>query len=142
VQSLNVEKIFCSPLPRSVETEQLLGFTPLIVPALTDRNFGTFAGKQYGALKAYCNEQGIDPGVFAPPGGESYRDVQERVLTFLKALPKGKFLFISHAGAVMQVMHALTGRGWNTLHIENCALWVVEKGAITHENWKPWERNK
>ncbi len=139
IKSLQVDAVFCSPLSRTQETARLLGLRFLCEPALTDRNFGEFAGKPYGSIKVYCAEHGIDPGTYAPQGGESYGDVQGRVLHFLRALPPGDYLFVSHAGVIAQVIHALTGKEFGEFSVENLALWKFVDGKLVAADWKPWE---
>jgi hypothetical protein len=40
------------------------------------------------------------------------------------------------------LVHALTGRAWAGIHVENVAVWVLENGHVLHENWRPWQDNQ
>lgn len=140
--SVHLDKVYSSPLVRALATAAHMGLKPTLEPALADRSFGAFTGKRYGSMRIESRNSGVDPGRFAPPGGESYEDVRARVLRFLAALPAGDYLFITHAGVIMQVVHELTGRDWRDIRVQNCALWVFEDGKLMHENWRPWLRKE
>jgi broad specificity phosphatase PhoE len=139
METLLVDKVFCSPLSRAVDTARRVGIQDsVLVAELTDRNFGEFAGKPYGSFSDYCKQHGFNKEAFVPKHGESIEHMHKRVTSFLDELPDGDYLFITHAGIIMQAVHERTERDWSTLHVENAALWVFEDGKLIHENWKPW----
>jgi len=103
-----------SPLIRAMETARLLGLTPEPEPRLIEMAWGEWEGGRLGELRARLgsamadNEnRGVD---FRPPGGESPRDVQERIKPLLagRAAP---VIFVTHKG-VLRALYALA-TGWD-----------------------------
>lgn len=81
--------IYSSPLLRCKETlAPYLEKYPHDVQyddRLKERNAGIFIGEQRGALKKYCEKNGIaDQARFRPEGGESLEDVLTRARGFFK----------------------------------------------------------
>ncbi len=79
-----------SPLKRAMETARLLGLDPKPEPRLIEMAWGEWEGRRLSELRAELGEamaeneaRGLD---FRPPGGESPRDVQARLLPLLKSL--------------------------------------------------------
>lgn len=102
-----------SPLQRALETARLLGFEPEIEPRLIEMAWGDWEGQNLKALRerlgnamAENEARGLD---FRPPGGESPRDVQERLRPLL-ATPGGHTIWITHKG-VLRALYALA-TGW------------------------------
>ena len=111
---------YVSPLLRAVETSELLGVLGIPEPLLTEMDWGEWEGRQLAKLRAAdpdgmaTNEaRGLD---FRPPGGESPRDVQARIMDWAEALSAqgpGPFGAITHKG-VIRVAIALA-LGWDML---------------------------
>ena len=104
---------FCSPLRRATETARLLGLVPLVEPALIEMDWGEWEGRRLAELRA---ELGVDMSEnerrgldFRPPGGESPRDVQQRLLPFLAGLSQPA-IAVTHKG-VLRALYALAS-GW------------------------------
>ena len=82
---------YCSPLRRATQTAELLGLTALeIEDALIEMSWGDWEGeilkplrKQLGDEMRDNERRGID---FCPPGGESPRQVQVRLQTWLRQI--------------------------------------------------------
>lgn len=124
-----------SPLSRARETAAMLGGTELRVePRLVEMSFGTYEGQTLETLRhqdpdMIRNEaRGLD---FLPPGGESPRQVQDRLKPWLCEIASqgGMHLAITHK-AVMRALLALacnwqmTTRqpvklDWGCLHLFN-----------------------
>src|SRR5438067_12387352 len=73
-----------SPLRRAVDTAHRLGIEAVIEPRLTEMGWGAWEGEtlaglraRLGAEMAMAEAAGLD---LRPPGGESPRDVQARVM--------------------------------------------------------------
>jgi probable phosphoglycerate mutase len=103
-----------SPLIRAMETARLLGLNPAPEPRLIEMNWGEWEGKSLRELRAKLGEemavneaQGLD---FRPPGGESPRDVQERLRPLLAGLD-GPAIAATHKG-VLRALYALA-TGWD-----------------------------
>jgi len=110
IASLDIDKVYTSPLIRNKETVSLIlrnlgkENLPIVVDkALDERNYGKFQGldkdevkKQYGDQQVRLWRRSWDQ---APPEGESLEDVFERVIPFFqkhieKDLKKGKNILI------------------------------------------------
>jgi probable phosphoglycerate mutase len=102
-----------SPLLRAMETGRLLGLSPEAEPGLIEMDWGTWEGRSLAALRRELGDTmatneaaGLE---FRPPGGESPRDVQERLKPFLLSL-SGPAAAITHKG-VLRALYALAS-GW------------------------------
>lgn len=127
-------RVVSSPLARCVETASLLGFEEAArEPRLVEMHWGEWEGRQLEDLRAALGEAmranedlGLD---FTPPGGESPRQVLERVSGWLAetAATGEPTLAIAHRGVIRAVFCAASGwdmRGrpplkldWNAIHI-------------------------
>jgi probable phosphoglycerate mutase len=103
-----------SPLMRAMETARLLGLNPTPEPRLIEMNWGEWEGQSLGELRAKLGEdmaaneaRGLD---FRPPGGESPRDVQERLRPLLAELGRPT-IAVTHRG-VLRALYALA-TGWD-----------------------------
>lgn len=102
-----------SPLQRAMQTATLLGLTPKAEPRLIEMAWGAWEGqslaslrKNLGAAMAENEARGLD---FRPPGGESPRDVQQRLSPLLAEL-RERTIFVTHKG-VLRALYALAS-GW------------------------------
>ncbi len=105
-----------SPLNRARETARILGAPEdlTVEPRLAEMRWGDWEGRTLEALRAELgvamqeNElRGLD---FRPPGGESPRDVQARVLTWLRerARTSGTTVAVTHKGVIRAVFALAT----------------------------------
>lgn len=107
-----------SPLARARETAALLHAAPVSVePALIEMDWGAWEGRRLvtlraegGAAMAEAEARGLD---FQPPGGESPRQVQDRLRPLLARLAaSGKpTVAVTHKG-VIRALYALA-TGWD-----------------------------
>jgi len=107
-----------SPLRRAVETAEILcGATPSREEALIEMDWGDWEGcrrdelqERYGDELERSEALGLD---FRPPGGESPRDVLERLRPWLAraASSSGPLTAVTHLGILRVVLAAATG--WN-----------------------------
>ena len=82
---------YCSPLLRATQTAELLGVTEIkIEAALIEMNWGDWEGEILKPLRKRLGDEmrdnesrGLD---FCPPGGESPRQVQVRLQTWLQQI--------------------------------------------------------
>jgi probable phosphoglycerate mutase len=106
---------FClsSPLSRTMETAQLLGLDPRPEARLIEMDWGKWEGRSLAELRAELGEamekneaRGLD---FRPAGGESPREVQERLRPLLASLA-APTIAVTHKG-VLRALYALA-TGW------------------------------
>ncbi|NQW02047.1 MAG: histidine phosphatase family protein [Rhodospirillales bacterium] len=102
-----------SPLLRAVQTAKLMGADPLITPALTEMSWGDWEGLIWQDLLAASDPvldanraRGLD---FRPANGESPRDVQNRLASWIATREKPT-IAVTHKG-VLQALYALA-TGW------------------------------
>lgn len=105
-----------SPRLRARQTAQLVGLTPKIDQRLAEMNWGDWEGQRFddlvqsGDLNPENENLGLD---FRPPGGESPRDVQVRLRSWLNdVVAEGRpVVAVSHHG-VLRALYALAV-GWD-----------------------------
>lgn len=109
---------YCSPLRRACETADLLGIADFsIEPDLIEMSWGQWEGeilkplrRKLGQVMRDNESRGID---FQPPGGESPRQVQQRLRRWLSAIAESgrDSAAITHQG-VIRCIYALAS-GWD-----------------------------
>lgn len=114
-QAARHDVALCSPLTRCRETAAALEISPGIEARLIEMHWGEYEGHTLAELHAThglalnANEaQGLD---FTPPGGESPRAVQRRVLPLLAELARARrdVLAVTHRGVIRAIYAAATG---------------------------------
>ncbi len=104
-----------SPLKRAVETARLLGGAPREEQRLIEMNWGEWEGdtleslrQRLGAAMAENEDRGLD---FRPPGGESPRDLQDRLRPWLLEIATSgtDTIAVTHKGVIRAVMALATG---------------------------------
>ena len=105
-----------SPLARAAETAALLSHPdPNIEPALIEMDWGEWEGFDLDELRRRDGEAfgrneaaGLD---FRPPGGESPREVRDRVVHWLAAAAtrRESMVAVTHKGVLRAVLAAATG---------------------------------
>jgi len=108
-----------SPLTRCQETARRLGIGAAAEPRLTEMDWGEWEGYALAELRARLGDamaanesKGLD---FRPPGGESPRDVQERLKPLLAdiAASHRNTAAVTHKGVIRAVLALATG--WEML---------------------------
>lgn len=104
-----------SPLRRASETARLLsGSEPEPVEPLIEMDWGAWEGFTLAELRtrypnfAHHESRGLD---FRPPGGESPRDVLERLQCWLERISSGtgSVVAVTHKGVIRALLAAATG---------------------------------
>lgn len=113
-------RLVASPLARAVETARLLGASePAIAADLVEMDWGAWEGETFASLRAHhadafaaAEAAGLD---FRPPGGESIRDVQVRLLRWLASTAReaGPWVAVTHKGVLNALVAHVTG--WNAI---------------------------
>lgn len=107
--------LYCSPLTRckklADKVGKAVGLTPEPRDAIREISFGSWEGQKLtevpkGEMAAWVK----DLRGFRFPTGESFHDVDKRVMEFLESLPEdGEFLWVTHAGVIASLQHAACG---------------------------------
>ncbi|MBT3789943.1 MAG: histidine phosphatase family protein [Alphaproteobacteria bacterium] len=100
-----------SPLKRARTTAGLLcGFAPPLEPALMEMNWGDWEGRTLADLRAELGpalQENEDKGLdFRPAGGESPRDVQQRLKSWMSDIAGTRpgITAVCHKGVIRAVM--------------------------------------
>lgn len=135
-----IDRCYTSPLLRAVQTAAIVaaphGLTPRLFEALTECDVGHWEGLDWQTIRA-LDAEGFkrfqaNPAEFGYPGGESFRQVQER------ATPVLDELLDIHAGeSILVVAHYIVNRTYlagllgltpdqaNQVTLDNCGISVV-----------------
>jgi broad specificity phosphatase PhoE len=124
-RAMTWDAVYCSPLQRARHTaraitEELGRVESLEDPDLQEIHMGSLQGKSADVLEreyAAFQQRGIESvGDYSEFGGESYADVQARVLRFVGTLHERhrvaghRVLIVSHGGLLFQLTKALICR--------------------------------
>ena len=113
-----VDAVYCSPLERTRETAKpigkALGLTPKVRKGLLECDFGEWTGAKLNDLFKLPEWKTVQqaPSQFRFPGGESFTEMQVRIVTAVEQLaaehPGGTIVCVSHADPIKAAMaHAL-----------------------------------
>lgn len=110
-----VDHVIASPLQRATETAELAfpGHRVVTDPRLMELDFGRFEGRTF-------EENAADPAwaawtedafLRAPPGGESYTQLRERVVAWFGAIPSNgsDIAAVSHSGTIQMLLSHVLG---------------------------------
>ncbi len=109
-------EVIASPLARAAETARLLaGGEAALQPRLAEMDWGDWEGRRLDDLRRELGEEmarnearGLD---FRPAGGESPREVQDRLRPWLAEIARAgrPALAVTHKGVIRAVLAAATG---------------------------------
>jgi alpha-ribazole phosphatase len=114
---LDIDTIHTSSLSRCRHTARIIAGKRTVIPApaLNEIFLGQWDGMTFEEVKRQSPEgfkqRGEHLDTFRPPGGESFVDLQNRVLPFFnQCLQKpGTPLFVTHAGVIRVILCHVTG---------------------------------
>jgi probable phosphoglycerate mutase len=123
-----------SPLRRATETAALLTSRPVeIEPRLVEMDWGAWEGRTLAELRAEAPEamaaneaRGLD---FRPPGGESPREVRDRLESLMADLT-GHVICVTHKGVIRAALSLATSwdmRSKPRLRLADKAALIVER---------------
>lgn len=103
--------VWSSPLRRCLDLAEQLHPSPAVDARLAEMDFGTWEGRPWDEVpRAELDAWAADVAGYAPPGGESPRQLQERVLEFLAGLEVGEAVLVTHGGVIRVLEAYVTGR--------------------------------
>src|SRR5262245_13590384 len=103
-REIQFDAIYTSDLGRAVMTAEAIGrFQQARIQRrllLRERNAGIFQGRSFRDMDLFQEQSGFTHAEFKPEGGESYRDVLVRVVSFLESIrghaDDHRLLIVSH----------------------------------------------
>lgn len=137
------QRIVCSDLGRVQETVAIINSTlrlPVTIDKrLREQHWGDWEGLKVDDVRRDCSDflavqvtRGWD---FCPPGGESRREVRDRVFAALaamrSALPERKLLVVCHLGVIKCLIYDVAGRKF--LPDEPT---LIKKGCMHHIHYR------
>lgn len=137
--------IYSSDLLRCRETAETiaseLGIPVQETPLLREADFGQWEGKTAEEVREQFpdeyRERQRDPYSFQPPGGESKRQILDRVLPFLRELvvrhERTKVLVVTHGGPCTVVLHHVLGAPITaraSFRVDNASIHRIEVGPL------------
>lgn len=144
IRRFPITRVVTSDLTRAMETASIIGHKLNrqhdLEPALRERNFGEAQGMPLNALpdgwSGLADERVVDADA-RPPGGESVRELSERVVDFFGRLATedhdGDTLVVTHGGVIrVALAHcdrvAVTNMAWG--RVPNAGLWSLSLREI------------
>ena len=135
-------RVYVTNLVRTRETAEILfpDVPQVIVPGLSEMNFGIFEGKNFGELRENPDYQAwVESGCLAAcPGGESKETFSERVIKAFEDLMEtggDETVIVAHGGTLMAVLERFgrPRRGYFDWHAECGCGYLLDGGE--------WKRN-
>jgi broad specificity phosphatase PhoE len=127
---LSADAVYAGPERAAVRTASALGFDPVVEPALRDREYGEWAGRELEELLAAVPSQvaaWLERPHTATPGGETENDLIARVADWLGDVAERH----KDHGSVIAVVHPAVARA--------IVLYVVDAPAesLRHVDVRP-----
>lgn len=115
---IDIEKAYISPLKRCVETSKIIlegrNIDRIFIDGLKEIHLGEWENKSFDHIKSRFPEEykkrGNHIDTFAPTGGESFYQLQKRVMPIFEEIIKttyGNILIIAHAGVNRVILSEL-----------------------------------
>lgn len=132
---VKIDKVFCSPLSRARQTQELmLGLPYDVDERLIEREFGSYDGRDYSVMteeersKLFYDMDSVD-------GAETGRELFDRTRAFAEFLKKeydGKTVAIfSHGVCLSYLLHAIKHASWDPgqyemQYVKHCEIVTAE----------------
>jgi probable phosphoglycerate mutase len=139
------DAVWSSDLRRAVQSAELLSpgreSEIRVISGLRELNLGEWEGRPRDQVRATCPDlwkaRGDDLAEFRPPGGESFSDLQKRVVACIRGIcaeSPGTVMVAAHAGVIRVLICAVLGMPLSNLfriQIDYASLTVVDFGPST-----------
>lgn len=97
--------LWTSPMIRCRELAERLHPLPIIDDRLAEMDFGAWEGRRWDDIpRAELDAWAADVAGYAPPGGESPRELQQRALDFVASLDVPEAVIVTHAGVIRTLL--------------------------------------
>lgn len=122
--------VWSSPLRRCRDLAERLHPQPIIDHRLAEMHFGDWEGRRWDDIpRAELDAWAADVAGYAPPGGESPRDLQRRALDFVASLDVPEAVIVTHAGVIRTLLahwQGLPPERWTELNFAYGSCTVVD----------------
>lgn len=119
--------VWSSPLRRCRMLAVELQSQPVFDERLVEMNFGDWEGRSWDAIpRAELDAWAADVAGYAPPGGESPRQLQQRALDFVAGLSVPEAVLVTHAGVIRVLLAE-----WRGLAPDEWTQLVFPYGSLT-----------
>lgn len=122
--------IWTSPLLRCRELAERLHPQPIIDDRLAEMHFGDWEGRRWDDIpRAELDAWAADVAGYAPPGGESPRQLQRRALDFVASLEVPEAVIVTHAGVIRTLLanwQGLPPERWTELNFAFGSCTVID----------------
>jgi probable phosphoglycerate mutase len=141
--SRDVTAVVSSPLGRCTRTAELIAaelgnVTVTVLPDLIECDFGDWEGRTFAEVRERWPaelDSWLESTSVAPPGGESFQAVAERVrgalATLRSAYPSGTVVVVSHVSPIKLILRDALAAGDAFLH----RLYLDAAGVSTMDMW-------
>lgn len=97
--------LWSSPLRRCRDLAVRLHAQPIIDSRLAEMDFGAWEGRRWDDIpRAELDAWAADVAGYAPPDGESPRQLQQRALDFVASLNVPEAVIVTHAGVIRTLL--------------------------------------
>lgn len=147
--SINIEKMYLSPLIRCVQTSDIISedrdIKKIIVNDLKEVHMGNWEGKTFTYIKekypVLYEKRGKHIDMFKPPGGESFYELQNRVMPAFENILRtttGNVVIIAHAGVNRVILSNLLNFSLNRIFNVHQPYGCINKiiWDKLHERWQ------
>ena len=113
IKDISIDYCYSSPINRAKQTSEILFDHVILDDRLKEMNFGIYEGKNIAELlndKQYDDLWNHNVDYTRLPDGESYKEVQKRLLDFIDEIYKkysDKTIFITIHGMLFIILHGL-----------------------------------
>jgi broad specificity phosphatase PhoE len=140
IRNIGVSALYTSDLKRASDTATILaeklGSEPIVDKRLRERNIGTWQGLTQKEMQSWYSDEYkqflADPDGFRVPGGESRKDVRERILAafndFLAADKGETIAILSHSTAINALLaEIIPGVKFGSVDVSNTSVTTIKR---------------
>lgn len=145
-KKINIEKAYLSPLKRCIETTDIIlentNIKKIILSELMEINMGEWEGKTFSFIKSFLPEQfkrrGENIGDFVPKGGESFKDLEKRVIPIFESIVNntdGNIIIVAHAGVNRIILKNILSISMQDIFRINQPYGCINELSYNNEKW-------